>query len=158
MLATIKFQLFSNILAFHDSSFKTSKSESGIANCILISALLTHFFIYKMGNQKKMRKSQTKRNLRKSLANKNIQLMNYFSTLSLTFVTAISDHVRHVTGYISEILDKLHGLASTFVFTDAVILQLSNINLPIFFVEGVNSLQLGALNVVRAVCSKLTVA
>lgn len=41
------------------------------------------------------------------------------------------------------------------MFTDAVVLQLTNINLPIFFVEGVNSLQLGALNVVRAVNDSL---
>jgi hypothetical protein len=59
---------------------------------------------------------------------------------------------KHITGCLNEILNKFNALASTFVFTDAVVLQLTNISLPIFFVEGVNTLQLAALDVVRAVC------
>lgn len=69
----------------------------------------------------------------------------------MTLCRALADEVKHLSGYICEILDKLHGLASKFKFTDAVIIQLTNITLPVFFVEGVNSLQLSALNVVRAV-------
>lgn len=61
------------------------------------------------------------------------------------------DASKPLIGRICEVLDLFHTLAARQSFNDAVILQLTAISLPTFFVEGVSTLQLSALGVVRMV-------
>lgn len=52
---------------------------------------------------------------------------------------------------IVEILDKLNSLVSKEKLPDSIILDITAITLPTFFVEDIHAMQLSALNVVRSV-------
>lgn len=57
---------------------------------------------------------------------------------------------------IVEILDKLNCLVQREKLPDSVILDVTAITLPTFFVEDIHAMQLSALNVVRSVNFCLT--
>ncbi len=53
-----------------------------------------------------------------------------------------------------EILNKLNELINREAMPDSIILEVISITLPTFFVEGIHSIQLASLNVVRSVFSR----
>lgn len=55
---------------------------------------------------------------------------------------------------IVEILSKLNDLINREAMPDSIILEVISITLPTFFVEGIHSIQLASLNVVRSVFSR----
>lgn len=52
-----------------------------------------------------------------------------------------------------EILDQLNLLVVKERLPDSILLDINNISLPTLFVEGIHTMQLSALNVIRSVCT-----
>jgi len=55
---------------------------------------------------------------------------------------------------IVEILNKVNDLVNRETLPDTIVLEIISITLPTFFVEGIHSIQLASLNVVRSVFSR----
>jgi hypothetical protein len=51
-----------------------------------------------------------------------------------------------------DILDQLNLLVIKEKLPDSILLDINSISLPTFFVEGIHSMQMSALNVIRSVC------
>jgi hypothetical protein len=62
------------------------------------------------------------------------------------------DHPSAMMYKIVEILDKLNCLVMRQKLPDSIILDITAISLPTFFVEDIHAMQLSALHVVRSVC------
>lgn len=54
----------------------------------------------------------------------------------------------------SELLEYLSQLSSLHNLIDSHIFELINLSLPLFFVEGINILQLSAMNLIRTIFSQ----
>jgi hypothetical protein len=66
-----------------------------------------------------------------------------------------SKHLEHPSTMLLklvDILDQLNSLVVKEALPDSILLDINNISLPTFFVEGIHTMQLSALNVIRSVC------
>lgn len=96
-----------------------------------------------------MKKSKEKKSSKKPTKFFSVFFFFFLLLLKIIFYSRIGG-----LNKFSELLDYLAQLSSIHSLIDSHIFELVNLSLPLFFVEGINILQLSAMNLIRTIFSQ----